>query len=63
MIHDLYVQLDQLDHKGLVNKELKQLIENIIDELSSLEDDQEDLQDEMRRVWREVDWHEKKRKN
>ena len=55
MIHDLYVQLDQLDHKGLVNKELKQLIENIIDELSSLEDDQEDLQDEMRRVWREVD--------
>ena len=55
MIHDLYAQLDQLDQKGLVNKELKQLIENIIKELSSLEDDQEDLQDDMRRVWREVD--------
>ena len=55
MIHDLYAQLDQLDHKGLVNKELKQLIENIIKELSSLEADQEDLQDDMRRVWREVD--------
>ena len=48
MIHDLYAQLDQLDHKGLVNKELKQLIENIIKELSSLEDDQEDLYGEMR---------------
>ena len=47
MIHDLYAQLDQLDHKGLVNKELKQLIENIIKELSNLEDEQCDLYIEM----------------